>query len=273
MPDSFDPTLVQLVAGAFGRFEANLRAALPRPAPRIIKLLHDVPARSHPEIALEPRNFPHYVLPYWLSPPEARAADMEFQADILYSTVNGSYSIRVCDNIADDDSPAELRKIAPCVAYFDGEFIRPYMKYFSADHDFWSYFDRFWAKQAEASAADALLGEVDDEAYAEVSSKKFTATKIPVAAVHLRYGEAAVPLEQWLNLVDVLGAFAQFNNDFFDWKHDFIYGIETCISSEAKRQAPGQSLEHWFLSEGFAWGASALRRRFDSVKRSAAPGE
>jgi hypothetical protein len=270
MPD-FDPALERLVAGAFARFEANVRTALPRPAPQILELLHGVPARLDPSIALGLRNFPHYVLPYWLSPPEARAADMEFQADILYSTVNGSYSIRLCDNIADNDSPEKLRKIAPCIACFDSEFTRPYMKYFPAEHAFWSYFDRYWAKQAEASAADALLADVDSEAYAQASSKKFTATKIPVAAVHLRYGATEVSLEPWLNFVDVLGDFAQFNNDFFDWKHDSLYGINTYISSEAKRRAPGESLAKWFLREGFEWGAAALRFRFGRVKKEALP--
>jgi hypothetical protein len=268
MQDSPDLSLEQLVSDAFFRFESNLRAALPKTAPQILKYLHGAHPIPHREIALNSRSFPHYVLPCWLSPDRARTVDTGFQTDVLYSTVNGSHSIRLCDNIADNDGAPELRKFAPCVAYFDSEFSRPYMKYFPARHEFWPYFDKFWAQQAESSAADALLNEVDDQAFSLLSSKKFTAAKIPIAAVHFRYHELE-NLTEWFNFVDLVGIFAQFNNDFFDWNHDSIYGITTYISSEARRRAPGDSIAKWFLGEGFDWGASVLRSSLDKVKLEA----
>jgi hypothetical protein len=262
-------SLEQLISTAYVRFEANLRAALPKTAPQLIKFLHGTSPLFQSELVLSPKAFPHYVLPYLLSPAQARAVDTEFQTDILYSTVNGSYSIRLCDNIADSDSPRELRKVVPCVAYFDAEFMRLYMKYFSIHHEFWPLFDNFWARQAEASSADSLLNDVDDQKFSLLSSKKFTAAKIPIAAVRFRYDELKDSVEAWYHFVDLLGIFAQFSNDFFDWNHDSLYGITTFISSEARRRAPGDSLAKWFLREGFDWGVSALRSKFENVKREA----
>ncbi len=252
---------------AFRRFDANLRAALPKTAPQLFKFLRGVPTVAHPEDVLGGRAFPHFVLPYWLSPARARIADAEFQTDVIYSTINGSYSIRLSDNIADNDGPPELKKFAPCAAYFDSEFIRTYMKYFPPSHQFWKSFDGFWAQQAEASSADSLLDDVDEETFVLVSSKKFTATKIPVLAVHFRYQASDTSFEQWLRFVDCLGNFAQFSNDFFDWRRDSIHGITTYVSSESRRRAPGDSVAKWFLREGFDWGVAELKSRFDSVKQ------
>jgi hypothetical protein len=268
MQDRSDPCFEQLASKAFIRFESNLRDALPRTGPQILEFLHGAPPALHPEVAWNSRSFPHYLLPYWLSPARARALDREFQTDVLYSTINGSHSIRLCDNIADNDGRLELRKVAPCAAYFVSEFVRPYMNYFSAGHEFWTFFDKFWAEQAEASAADSFLSDIDYETFSSLSSRKFTATKIPVAAVRFRY-ELDEKIERWFSFVDLVGIFAQFNNDFFDWSHDAQFGITTYISSEAKRRAPDDSLTTWFLREGFDWGAGALRWHLDNVKKEA----
>jgi len=109
-------------------------------------------------------------------------------------------------------------------------------------HEFWHLFDKFLAQQAEASAADSLLDDVDAETFASLSSRKFTGTKIPMSTVRYRYQVSESAFGQWLQFVDCLGNFAQFSNDFFDWHHDSIHGITTHISSESKRRAPGESI-------------------------------
>jgi hypothetical protein len=260
----FDPSLEQLVSTALQRFDAGLRAALPKTAPKLLRSLHGVPTR--PEQILSVVAFPHFVLPYWISPPRARIGDAGFQSDVLYSTISGYYSIRLSDNIADNDCPRELRRFTPCAAYFDSEFIRPYTKYFSTSHEFWNLFDRFWAQQAESSCADSLLKDVDESSFASLSSKKFTAAKIPVSAIHFRYRELGDSLDRWLRFVDCLGDFAQFNNDFFDWNHDSKHKITTYLSSESKRRAPGENVTTWFLKEGFDWGVAELKARFEVVR-------
>lgn len=254
--------LETIVLDAFRRFDSNLQAALPRASAAILDTLYGVPKSHDARAVLTAPSFPHYVLPYWLSPAEAAAKDVTFQGDVVYSTINGSYSVRLSDNIADGDCPEALRKLAPCAAYFDSEFLRPYMRYFPSDHAFWDNCDRYWRAQAEASVVDALLDDVDEETFAQVSSRKFSATKVPVAAIGLRYGHLGDRLETWLGFVDLLGEFTQFNNDFFDWSHDQRYGITTFVSSEARRRRPESTVFKWFADEGFSWGADALRTRF-----------
>jgi hypothetical protein len=257
-----DPVLEEVVARAFRRFDANLSAALPRSASKLRGCLRRVP--TCPEHLFYPRNFP-LVLPYWLSPSDERVADVGFQTDVIYSSISGYYSIRLCDDIADNDGSAELRKLAPCALYFDNEAIRPYMNHFPAAHGFWNLLDTFLAQQAEASAADSLLDDVDEEAHLSLSSRKFTGTKIPVSAVGFRYSSPESAVEAWLRFVDCLGGFAQFHSDFFDWHHDAKHGITTYVSSEARRRAPGEGIASWFLREGFDWGAAELKLRFDNV--------
>jgi hypothetical protein len=264
MQDKWDPILKEFVSNAFRRFDANLQAALPRSTPKLRELLRRVP--TQPEHIFNARSFPIVVLPYWLSPISERVVDGEFQTDVIYSSISGYYSIRLCDNIADNDCSPELRKLAPCTLYFDSEAIRPYRKHFPANHKFWSLLDKFLALQAEASAADSLLDDVDEETFASLSSMKFTGTKIPISAVRFRYQGTETVFERWLRLVDCLGNFAQFSNDFFDWQHDSIHGITTYVTSESRRRAPEESIATWFFREGFDWGAEELKLRFENVK-------
>ena len=269
MPDDADPLLQELVANALLRFETNLDAALPRVAPRLRKHLKGVPTK--PEHFFAVRNFPHFLLPWWFSPTVEREADADFQTDLIYSSINGYYAIRLCDNIADNDGPPELRSLAPCTLYFDSEAIAPYRTYFPASHAFWKSFDAFLAGQAEASAADSLLEDVDAATFASVSSRKFTGTKIPMAAVRWRYPSLEPSFDQWLSFIDCLGNFAQFSNDFFDWRHDSKQGITTYISSESRRRAPDESVATWFLREGFDWAVVELISRFDDVTVACKP--
>jgi hypothetical protein len=265
-----DPVLGEFVSNALRRFDANLEAALPRTAPKLREFLRHVP--THPKHILDAGSFPIAVLPYWLSPSRERVVDAEFQTDLIYSSISGYYSIRLCDNIADNDCLPELRKLAPCAQYFDSEAIRPYMKYFTTNHEFWHSLDKFLAQQAEASAADSFLDDVDEETFASLSSRKFTGTKIPLSAVRFRYQGSENSFEQWLRFVDCLGNFAQFSNDFFDWRHDSMHGITTYVSSESRRRATGEeSIALWFVTEGFDWGVKELKLRFENAKLHAEP--
>ena len=268
MEDEPDPVLSEALAAAFARFHANLNEALPQTATHIQKWLHGVPTR--PDHALGARAFPHLLLPYWLSPPEERAVDLGFQTDVLYSSIIGYYAIRLCDNIADGDGGIELSKLAPCTLFFDSQAMRIYMKYFSVGHGFWPLFDVVCAQQAEASAADSFLTDIDASTFARLSARKFTGAKIPASAALYRYLGPEAAVEPWLDFIDRLGDFAQFSNDFFDWRRDAINGIVTYFSSEARRRAPDDDLTSWVLRDGFNWGAAELKARFQTVRTLAA---
>jgi hypothetical protein len=90
-----------------------------------------------------------------------------------------------------------------------------------------------------------------------------------MSAVRFRYQGLENAFERWLLFVDCLGNFAQFSNDFFDWRHDSVHGITTYVSSEARRRSPGESIATWFLREGFDWGVEGLKLRFENVKLQA----
>ncbi len=264
MHNKSDPFLQLCLSNAFERFDADLNRALPLTAQQLRQYLHGAPTK--PEHVFGVRAFPHFLLPNRFSPAEHSLVDAEFQTDLIYSSINGYYSIRLCDNIADNDSPPELRKLAPCTLYFDSEAITPYRKHFPTTHEFWNLFNTFLAQQAEASAADSLLEDVDAETFASLSSRKFTGTRSLCQRCATVITGLERSFEQWLRFVDCLGNFAQFSNDFFDWRHDLIHGITTYISSESRRRAPGESIATWFLREGFDWGVAELQLRFDNVK-------
>ena len=116
MRDKSDPVLEEFVSNAFRHFDANLEAALPRSTPKLREFLRRVP--TLPKHVVNARGFPHLVLPYWLSPDREEVVDADFQTDVIYSSISGYYSIRLCDNIADNDCRPELRKLppAPCIS-------------------------------------------------------------------------------------------------------------------------------------------------------------
>ena len=88
-----------------------------------------------------------------------------------------------------------------------------------------------------------------------------------MSAVRYHYRGVEGSFEQWLRFVGCLGNFAQFSNDFFDWRHDSRHGITTYVSSEARRRATsGESIATWFVREGFDWGVNELNLRFENAK-------
>ena len=140
MQDKSDPVLEQFVSNAFRRFDANLEAALPRSAPNLRQHLQ-ARADEDPNMSSRRATFRTSCCRIGSARLGNGRRTLEFQTDVIYSSINGYYSIRLCDNIADNDSPPELRKLAPCTLYFDSEAIAPYRKYFPATHEFWNLFD------------------------------------------------------------------------------------------------------------------------------------
>ena len=99
--DPADDTLLrQILQQAADRFYANLNSALPRTAPLIAARLKRVPAGARTvEVCLATQSFPAFSMPWWITPPEARGHDPEFQQDLCYSTLNGYYFVRLIDNV------------------------------------------------------------------------------------------------------------------------------------------------------------------------------
>ncbi|HZY49010.1 MAG TPA: hypothetical protein VFE64_04450 [Devosia sp.] len=260
--DPADDTLLrQILQQAADRFYANLNSALPRTAPLIAARLKRVPAGARTvEVCLATQSFPAFSMPWWITPPEARGHDPEFQQDLCYSTLNGYYFVRLIDNVQDGDGPADLRQLLPAGGYFHAQFQSPYQRWFPADHPFWATFQAAWNEQAEAAAVEAELVEIDLPAFLSVSALKFGAAKGPLAAAAYRYGREA-ELPAWFAFVDRLGALSQLANDLFDWHHDSLAGINTYIQSEYRRRrgGPDETIHRWIMREGFELGAAQIR--------------
>jgi hypothetical protein len=260
--DPADDTLLrQILQQAADRFYANLNSALPRTAPLIAARLKRVPAGARTvEVCLATQSFPAFSMPWWITPPEARGHDPEFQQDLCYSTLNGYYFVRLIDNVQDGDGPADLRQLLPAGGYFHAQFQSPYQRWFPADHPFWATFQAAWNEQAEAAAVEAELVEIDLPAFLSVSALKFGAAKGPLAAAAYRYGREA-ELPAWFAFVDRLGALSQLANDLFDWHHDSLAGINTYIQSEYRRRRGGtdETIHRWIMREGFELGAAQIR--------------
>lgn len=266
-----EESLTTVLAAAAEQFRSNLERALPRTTPMLDRWLKRVPAAPNiVETCLAVRSFPAFSLPYWLTPLEARQDDVEFLRAVAYSTLNGYYFVRMLDNVADGDGPAELRQILPAAGYFSAQFSAPYQQYFDAGHPFWAAFHSAWNEQAESSSVDAFISDIDLSSYLSISSRKFSAAKGPLAAVGWRYRKQG-ELPVWFAFVDRIGAFSQLVNDLFDWRHDDQHNINTYLQSEfRRRRLEGEEIAKWIVREGFEWGAATLESWLGQLELDAA---
>lgn len=261
-----DLLLLAIVTDAAMTVRTALERDLPAAAPLLARALRRVPPLSDPAAALSANSFPIFALPYWMTPPERRAADAAFLTALSRSTYCGYYGIRLIDNVMDRDGPEELRSLLPAASYFNWRFVEPYLGQFDNQSVFWSEFSRLWSEHTESTVRDSLMKEIGESEFFAVSARKFTAAKVPLSAVAHRAGniEAAKP---WHEFVDRLGVFIQFLNDFLDWRHDAEHGIETYLQSESRRRRhPGERHEDWFKREGVFWAIDFLRAEFANLK-------
>ena len=105
--------------------------------------------------------------------------------------------------------------------------------------------------------------------FERVSSRKFSAASIPVAATCHHYGRADL-VPAWLDLVDGLGRWSQMVDDILDWHQDRSLGRATYFLTEGERQTRREeSLEEWILREGCDWGFDLLNEWMDRLQKSA----
>ncbi len=115
-----------------------------------------------------------------------------------------------------------------------------------------------------------MLGSVGFTEFERVSSRKFSAAGIPVAATCHHYGRTdLVPV--WLDLVDGLGRWSQMADDILDWHQDRSLHRATYFLTEGERRRQrDESLDEWILREGCDWGFNLLNEWIDRLQHSAA---
>jgi hypothetical protein len=254
-----EPPLNHLLIAALARLQAEMHRAAPALGGQVWAWMRDLARSPQPEDYFRnPIGFPMLLLPWWLERTIRPEPELAFQSDLVYSTVNGYYYVRLLDNVMDGHATVELQ-LLPAAAIFHTHFQAAYQRYFDSAHPFWNHFMQVWSHSAEVTAQDARLSEMRLEEFQRYASQKVCAVKIPLAAVCYRYDRAEL-LAPWSRLVDALGAWHQMWNDVFDWSKDLRHGTRTYFLAEAeRRKRTNESAAAWVVQEGFDWGMSTLQ--------------
>lgn len=206
----------------------------------------------------QPRIFPTLLLPWWMTQANNASPDLDFHRDLVYSSINGYYFIRLLDNLMDGHSSGDL-KLLPAAAFFHTEFTRVYQQYFSPDHPFWLLFRKAWMRANEATARGACTTEFGPDEFSAITVAKIAAADIPLAAAAYHM-ERPDLLPLWLEFCERLARWFQMMDDLFDWRRDLRAGHGSYLLSEARRRKESQeSLEEWMLREGVDWGMDQLQ--------------
>jgi len=263
--------LTSQIDAVVDRIGADLGASSPLLANEVLRWIRQISPGGEPAAHfLNVRMFPIIELPDFILESLAVAPNAGFHRSMISSTVHGYYYIRLIDDLVDGDRDLDLeRKILPVAGYFLSEFQFGYQKYFPAEHEFWQMFRRLWTASATSSAEDAMQQSVGFSEFERVSSRKFSAAGIPVAATCHHYGRAELA-PAWLDLVDGLGRWSQMADDILDWHQDRIIHRATYFLTEGERQRRhDESLEEWVLREGCDWGFNLLNEWMDRLQQSA----
>ncbi len=264
--------LASQIDAVVDRIGADLAVSSPFLADQVLRWIRCISPGGEPAAHfLNVRMFPILQLPDFVLEPLAVAPDERLHQSLISSTVHGYYYIRLIDGIVDGDRDFELeRKILPVAGYFLSEFQLGYQKHFSADHEFWQVFRRIWTASTTSTAEDAMQRSVGFAEFQRVSSRKFSAAGIPVAAACHHYGRADL-VPAWLALVDGLGRWSQMVDDILDWHQDRSVDRATYFLTEGERQRRREeSLEEWILREGCDWGFNLLNEWMNRLQESAA---
>jgi hypothetical protein len=214
--------------------------------------------------------FPMLLLPAWMANDTTTSSDFEFQNDLVYSTINGYYFIRMIDNVMDEHGSVE-RHLLPMSAFFHTEFEGVYQRYFEHRHPFWGWFDSLWLAGANAVCREAVAPNMDLESFRDIAAKKMCATKIPLVAVHYR-SDQTIELDIWLQFADRLAEWWQFLDDLIDWCKDYSHGACTYFLCEGNRRRRAQeSMHQWVVREGFEWGVDILSRWMRDLRGLSVP--
>ena len=249
----YDAQLSALIATAIARLQTEMMHSAPVMAHHVLRWLHYLAGVPQLENYFKhPQAFPSLLLPWWLEKSFDRGRDLPFQADIVYSTINGYYAIRLTDNLMDGHGTIEL-ELLPALNFFQAQFQAAYHPYFAAGHPFWSYFNTVWFHSAEVTLQDAMLLDLDSIQFEQVAAQKTCAAKIPLAAVCYRHGRPGL-IEPWARWVDLFGCWHQLLNDCFGWHRDYVGQTRTYFLAEAeRRRQPDEPVAGWVAREGFGW--------------------
>jgi hypothetical protein len=253
-----DESLENIVAVALERIRTGLERGTPVMAQRVPGWMESLwPGHQLEEYWTHPVGFPLLLAPWWLEQTLRGKIDPPFQLELIYSSINMYYQLRLTDNVMDGDVPTD-RTLLPALGFFHTEFQRPYHRYFSYEHPFWDYFTKVWFHSAEVTMLDGSMSEFDSAQFRQIAGQKTCAATIPLGAVCYRYDRADV-LPAWSRFLELYGWWSQMLNDTFDWLKDSQNNAGTFFLSEAQRRKySDESVTGWVIREGFGWAMETL---------------
>ena len=256
----------EITSKALTRLQTEMEAVAPFMAWQVLPWMQSLAGTSEPADYFRHRlAFPSLLLPLWVEGALVDSPDLELQAALAYSTINGYYYIRLIDNVMDDRAETEI-ELLPATNFFHTRFQLAYQKYFDHNHPFWEYFTAIWLQSGQAAMEDITLAEIDEAQFRQISAQKVCAAKIPIAAVCYRNNRPDA-IEPWAAFVDLFGCWHQMHNDLFDWHKDSTNQAVTYFLSEAnRRKSTGQPLIFWVAEEGFDWGIEMLQGWMSEMK-------
>jgi hypothetical protein len=261
MPDqSFDPELEPLVRRAIGRLCDSLSRDAPWLGAEAISWMKNLSRSGRAEDYFLENRALLLLLPDELVKRICAVSDDGFRSDLVYSTINGYYFVRLIDNVMDAPNAAESR-LLPLLGFFHSQFQTAYSPHFPPESGFWGFFQATVARMAEATTQAAGMTEFTAEDFTRISSAKFGGGKIPLAAACFRYNRPDL-LGPWCAFYDVFAAWSQTVDDLLDWTGDAVAGTATYFLSEAnRRKRHDESAAAWILREGLAWGYAESEMR------------
>src|SRR5215475_10268915 len=104
-----DEALIRIVAEALQKIQAGVERQTPHLARQILAWIQSLcPDRPVESYWTDPEAFPLLFTPWWLEQTLCSTPDSLFQLDLVYSSINMYYYIRLIDNLMDGDVPTDL---------------------------------------------------------------------------------------------------------------------------------------------------------------------
>lgn len=262
----YDPQISELISGAVSRLQADMQQSAPVMAQHTWRWMHYLAGTSQvANYFMHPQAFPSLLLPWWLEKSLGQEPNLCLQTDIVYSTINGYYAIRLIDNLMDGHATVELT-LLPALNFFQTQFQSAYRPHFVAGHAFWDFFNATWFHSAEVTLQDTTLTNLNITQFEQIAAQKTCAAKIPLAAVCYHY-ERPELIEPWSRWVDRFGCWHQLLNDCFGWHRDTASQTSTYFLAEAeRRRQPDEPIVGWVAREGFTWAIETSQAWMSTLK-------
>jgi len=254
----WDSQFLVLVRSVFARIQSELlqnqQSFLGALVPSWINRLS---GSSLPEdYYLKPRSAPLLLLPWHLDRALSATPDDAFQCDLMYASINKYYSVRLVDDVMDGHGadPALL----PMSSVWDARFQSTYARHFPPDHPFWTYFHETLLRMAVVVTEERRLSNIDLSIFLDFSAAKSCGATIALLAVCYRRDRLEA-FPAWLRFWEVFAKWNQMRDDLLDWHRDLRAGLPSYFLCEGqRRKATDESLESWYVREGFAWASQLL---------------